>query len=133
MPCVVCTLALLSLDKPQQTITQLTRSLTNRPRDPNTLAWRPVASLSEFSQQQDSSETNHNPEAFASSLCYGCLVPFMELQGPAKKASLPSNTSASSLRLVPAYVKVGQMEEANQEESDVGRSGMRAQIEDFLL
>lgn len=57
----------------------------------------------------------------------------MELQGPAKKPNLPSDAASSALRLLPAYVKHKSAGEVDKNGDDAVRSGMRAEIEEFLL
>jgi hypothetical protein len=73
-------------------------------------------------------------DSFAASLCYGCLVPFMELQGPGKKVALQASDPASSIKLLPTYVNVATRPESLQSSAtEDTSSNLRSQIEDFLL
>jgi hypothetical protein len=116
-------------------------SRDRRPRDPATQLWRPVASLSKFEELDGLKSVPELPKAtvdsFASSLCYGCLVPFMELQGPAKKTATLSSQPVSSSRLLPAYVQDMFLSKdvitSQTETNGNAQSDLRSQIESYLL
>lgn len=58
----------------------------------------------------------------------------MELQGPGKKVALQASDPASTVKLLPAYVKGVARSGAVQSPATEDRSmNLRSQIEDFLL
>jgi hypothetical protein len=102
-----------------------------------------VASLSAFEEldhviQESTNEGESESSAFASKLCYGCLVPFLELQGPAKKTKATSADPASTLHKLPTYsvAALNDMKPSSTTHIDKPEEGfthLRAEIQEFLL
>lgn len=112
-----------------------------RPADVNARRWREAASLSTLSdvsapegKDTDVDGSSEQPidsttPQLADFLCYGCLVPFLELQASKK----PGNSSTTQEALLTLTLPDYSEEIVAERQKYLKRSDMRDEIQEFLL